>query len=330
VARAEPGDAVMFLSLPKGSGFYFPASLWREEEGFPPLPSACLQRKTRQDFERIAVFCVPRVRFPAKSRFLDGATAAGACQPVPCPRGSPCPLLFISLALFHQEITGFAALSSAWVFFHPAFAASSLAIFCSSVSGRAGLSPLGQVDKLSPNLSALMRKNLKLSGTVELELCTDRFPRGWEGFWRELLARSFPYPCCVGEGKAQASNLVVCSVPGRELFPAGLVDLSQPWVCRLCGSPGCSGSSSVLYFFFLFLEIKAGGFQQTAEDHRSPGGSKFLDSQRSVVVGWSGNRLFSSQKWEFRHLSDDRASIRRKVQSRGAGTELSDVSVLLS
>lgn len=43
-------------------------------------------------------------------------TAAGACQAVASPISSLCPLLCISLALIHLEITGFAAGSSVWFF----------------------------------------------------------------------------------------------------------------------------------------------------------------------------------------------------------------------
>lgn len=135
--------------------FLLPSDVKRNTSLFFCRLSCSLQRKTRKDFEQIAFFfssfVVPYVHFFPTSWskmqlwFLDGVTAAGARQAVPSPSGSLCPLLFISLALIHPEITGL-------VFFYPAFSPFSRRSLCSTASSCVGLSPLGEMDKLSPKL----------------------------------------------------------------------------------------------------------------------------------------------------------------------------------
>lgn len=103
-------------------------------------------------------------------------TTAGASQAAPNP-AFPFPLAFKLLGSDPSKITGFAALSSAWVFPSSFLHWQPGDLFFSSfISSYAGLSPLSEVDKFSPKVLAFMRRNLyiKLSGSSNFSVPSSR------------------------------------------------------------------------------------------------------------------------------------------------------------
>lgn len=126
--------------------------------------------------------------------FLADVTTAGASQAAPSNPAFPFPFAFNLLGSDPSKITGFAALSSAWVFPSGFLLWQPGDLFFSSfIFSYAGLSPLSEVDKLSPKVLAFMRRNLCIKF---LGAQTSLYPAAG-GILMWALARRFPCPCCI-------------------------------------------------------------------------------------------------------------------------------------